>query len=368
MPDKDMELKLVGIQQTITHHYQQGNFVKALDVSKDLLRQTQDHFGQDHPATASAFNNVGLMFKLLGDFTDARKHYNSALRIYGKVVGRDHASYAMALHNLGTLNKAQVHFDSSLKAIERLGLVETALEYLEEAWEIRKAELGDEHPHTVATRSTYGTTLAIQVLHQHKMVERGDHRQYVALLDPQTVSAQGWHAAEQHLREALKTAVSNPRGKKMTISTKNEKKPSPRKKTTTSTSNNTEIKSTTTSKDSPDSATLPIQTLSAAAAAQNLAVFLKSRALTEDPPNANLLEEAFRLYQQVQDVRLQLLPLRHPDVYATKYSLAELMDVMGDKDGANALRQDIIDTYDPPSTSSLDVANQQGIETCSLLI
>ena len=64
------------------------------------------------------------------------------MRIYASIVGRDHASYAMTLHNLGNLNKTQVHFDTSLKATERLSLVEIALDYLQEAYAIRIAELG----------------------------------------------------------------------------------------------------------------------------------------------------------------------------------------------------------------------------------
>jgi tetratricopeptide (TPR) repeat protein len=89
MPDRDEELKLVNIQSRITEYYQKGDFTNALQISKDLLKQTEKHFGRDHPATASAYNNVGLMQKLLGDFIDARKNYTQAMRIYGKVVGRD---------------------------------------------------------------------------------------------------------------------------------------------------------------------------------------------------------------------------------------------------------------------------------------
>jgi hypothetical protein len=55
------------------------------------------------------------------------------------------------------------------------------------------------------------------------------------------------------------------------------------------------------------------------------------------------------LYNQVQKVRSQLLPPQHPDLYATKYSLAELLGAIGDEEAANQLRQEIIDTYDPPS-------------------
>jgi hypothetical protein len=238
----------------------------------------------------------------------------------------------MTLHNLGALNKSQVHFDTSLKATDRLTLVETALEYLEEAWAIRKAELGDEHPHTIATRSSFGSTLAAQVLYQHKLVERsGDspstQRQYVAL-NSHIVTEHGWDAAEKHLRESMETAKSNPRGK--SIITKNKKSKTKKGK---------------------DDDAMGVQTLSAAAAAQNLAVFLKSRAMTENPYNESLMAEAQQLYNQVTTVRSQLLPAQHPDVYATKYSLAELLESIGDKEAANALRQEIIDTYDPPASS-----------------
>lgn len=328
MPDKDTELKLASIQSQINEHYKQGDFTKSLEISQDLLKQTESHFGKDHPATASAYNNIGLMQKLLGDFIEARKHYNQAMRIYGKVVGRDHASYAMTLHNLGALSKSQVHFDTSLKATERLSLVETALEHFEEAWTIRKAELGKEHPYTVATRSSYGSTLAAQVLYQHKYVERGtQQRQYVAL-NPKSVTDQGWKAAEEHLRQAMKTAIDNPRGRN--ISSKNKE---PTNKT---------------KKRKGRKQQQQIETLSAAAAAQNLAIFLKSRSMTESPYNKVLMKEAKTLYNQVEKVRKQLLPPQHPDLYATKYSMAELLDAIGDEEAANKVRQEIIDTYDPP--------------------
>lgn len=358
LPDRDKEMHLGSIQAQITDFYKQGNFPEALKISKTLLKETEAHFGRDHPATASAYNNLGLMQKLLGEFGEARQHYSQAMRIYGKVVGRDHASYAMTLHNLGTLSKSQIHFDVSLKATERLSLVEQALEQLEEAWGIRKLELGEEHPHTVASRSGYGSTLAAQVLHQHKLVGRNNHgvtsqsapveeedktddkskpryqqRQYVAL-GPQAVTDKGWNAAEEHLREALETSIFNPRGR--SIQQGGQKKNKKNKKQT----KKSEIAA-------------EIETLSAAATAQNLAVFLKSRAMTELPYNEDRLKESHALYSRVEYVRTQLLPPKHPDLYATKYSLAELLEAMGEEDKANVLRQEIVDTYDPPSEEEL---------------
>ena len=351
MPDQDTELKLAKIQTTISDHYKNGDFQAALKASKELLKQTQDHFGNKHPATASAHNNIGLMQKLLGDFVEARKNYNAAMRIYGQVVGRDHASYAMTLHNLGALNKSQVHFDQDLKATDRLSLVETALEYFEEAWAIRKAELGDDHPHTISTRSSYGSTLATQVLHQHKYVEKSidgkeQSGQYVSL-NPDQVTQQGWNAAEEHLRQALMTATSNPRGRQINSGNKRNKK------------GRNKNKKPQMKKDEKDASGPQIETLSAAAAAQGLAVFLKSQAMTQDPYNLQQLQESRDLYLQVQNVRSQLLPAQHPDLYATKHSYAELLEAMGDEMAANELRQEIIDTFDPPTEDDDDAPEHQ---------
>mmetsp|Transcript_33030 Transcript_33030/g.36973 ORF Transcript_33030/g.36973 Transcript_33030/m.36973 type:complete len:511 (-) Transcript_33030:406-1938(-) len=360
MPDKDTELRLADLQATITETYKRGDFRQALKSSQDLLKQTQQHFGYntDHPATASAMNNVGLMQKLLGNFTEGRQHYVGAMRIYASVCGRDHASYAMTLHNLGNLNKTQVHFDTSLKATERLSLVEAAMNYLEEAYAIRIAELGIEHPHTVATRSAIGSTLAAQVLYQHKLVEvdceiseKKSRKQYVAL-DPQGVTEQQWRAAEEHLRESLLTATENPRGKQI----QNQK------------NKNSKKKPKIMNHIDDNSSKIAITTLSAASAAQNLAVFLKSFSMTLDedsPQRKQHMYEAKFFYESVLKVRSQLLSYSHPDLYATKYSLAELLEVLalsgsGDdennnnktekeryQEAASTLRQEIIDTYDP---------------------
>jgi tetratricopeptide (TPR) repeat protein len=351
MPDRDMELKLAQIQSTISEHYQHGDFSKALKVSQQLYQQSQAHFGQEHPATASSLNNMGLMQKLLGDFLEARKHYNAALRIYAKVVGRDHASYAMTLHNLASLNKAQVHFDTSLKATDRLTLVETALEYFEEAWIIRKAELGEDHPLTLATQSSMGTTLAAQVLHQHRHVEGNTSTKYVSL-NPESVTRKGWEAAESHLRHAMVTSIAKPRGK--SIHGKKIGKSKQAKGTRIS-------PPSAATKKAADDEKQAIDTLSAASAAQNLAVFLKSRAMTEDPYNDDMMQEAHTLYERVIKVRSQLLPnLQHPDLLASKYSLAELLEVKGDQDAANVIRQEILDDYEPSSEEDdLSAATQQ---------
>lgn len=184
-------------------------------------------------------------------------------------------------------------------------------------------------------------------------------------LNPQGVTQQQWRAADEHLRESLLTAIENPRGKQIQNQKNKKAKKNGKKQkkdndmSRHSDGNNSSIKKT------------DIMTLSAAAAAQNLAVFLKSFAMTFDEDSSQRkqhLYEAKNFYDNVLMVRSQLLPYDHPDLYATKYSLAELLEVLASstrgsdddennnnkdekdrhQEAANTLRQEIIDTYDPP--------------------
>jgi hypothetical protein len=343
LPDRDKERELSHIQVEVHELYKAGDYTRSLESAKTLQTETEDHFGKEHPATAAAYNNIALMHKLLGDFDESRGQYQTALKIYKNTVGTDHASYASILHNMGNLNRSQIHFDGSLRATDRLSLMETALDYLEQAYTIRVQEMGPEHPHTVASRSSWGTTVATQILHHHKMTTSTDpaaKRQYISLL-PTAVAESGWQAAQDHLQAALKMAVENPRG------------PSLKKKERSKKTKNK-------NKQADAAAAAGIQTLSAASAAQNLAVFLKTRATTISPYHEEWLEQAHTLYKDVLSVRSQLLPASHPDLYATKYSLAELLETMGDEEAANVVRQEIVDTYDPPEEDA--AATSEGVE------
>jgi hypothetical protein len=68
------------------------------------------------------------------------------------------------LSNLGSLARAQSVTDENLSSLERLQLNESAVEYFEESWKIRKAELGNEHPQTIMSQSNLGGAIAAQVL------------------------------------------------------------------------------------------------------------------------------------------------------------------------------------------------------------
>jgi len=115
-----------------------------------------------------------------------------------------------------------------------------------------------------------------------------------------------------------------------------------------------------------------VVTLSAASSAQNLAVFLKSRSdllLADDSAtkittisnnnnnnnnnnNENsstinvMRQESLSLYSASLRVRMALRGKAHPETIATKFSLASLLEVMGDEKIANVLREQILNSYD----------------------
>jgi tetratricopeptide (TPR) repeat protein len=368
MPDQAKEKELAQLQNHVSDLHREGKYSKALKAARVLLDDTTAHFGGNHPATATAHMNIGLMHKLLGQFNEGRREYLLAQQIYRLSLGIDHASYATVLHNLGNLNRSQIHFDADLRPNDRLALLDVALEYLEEAYYIRKAEMSREHPHTVASRSSWGAALASRILHQHKAESaapllHGRPNPVVVVASPSsptlpsTVTETAWEAAEEHLRDALRVAIENPRGRQIadphadkTINKQKQQQSRQKKKAAQEPQ---PVGEGGTEKQ--------IRTLSAAAAAQNLAVFLKARAvITVEPHRTEWLGEAKALYTTAIAVQRELLHDGHPDLYASRYSLAELLEVQGNQAEADWIRQDIVDTYD--ETAPSDAAEDGGDE------
>jgi hypothetical protein len=118
-----------------------------------------------------------------------------------------------------------------------------------------------------------------------------------------------------------------------------------------------------------------VQTLSAAGAAQNLAVFLKSRAdfmehdksleetqtaegsVSTGVDRMDLYAEAKNLYESALHVRSTLLTAGHPDLVVTQSSLAELLSAIGNETDANLLREQILTAMNVTETEIPDDDN-----------
>ena len=479
--DQIIEEEILSLQSDLRTHHRHAAYSAALETAEELLSRCTSHFGRMHPATASAYNNVGLMNKLLGNYVEAKEAFHQSLQIYEEVVGKDHSSYAAPLSNLGMLERSRVleseaeegeedndaseqiedennveletlrdnntpEQKAKLSALERMQLNESAIEYFDEAFRIRLSELGENHPHTIQSRTQLGSAIAAAVIAERKGRISGliegellKLKQSKEMKDPKEMEAfipeaiaraatkstssskltqRRWDAAEEHLRGALQTAVENPRGesvaalvyvpmgnnekggnteqnnertgltlppkKDRSLSKKERKIAEKERKREKRRANALALQQRSTdgsSVDSGDASSVQmvavqgsaskVTTLSAATAAQNLAVFLKNysdwmRLSLMDANNVGqsekvklnqIIQEARHLYEAALHVRSQILASHHPEVVATKFSLAELLDSPDassialesantiDSDRANVLREEILTAY-----------------------
>jgi len=366
------EEELYMLQAHVKEHFQHSNYTEALATSEEILQKATDLFGKIHPATASAYNNIGLMNKMMGEYGLSRENYHAALSNYESIVGKDHASYAAALNNLGNLDRSQSMTDEDLSSLQRMQLNDSAIEYFQDAWKIRKAELGEEHVYTVNSRSNLGGALAAQVLQgellrqkklkEGKDKESGDGKDAAWAVSQYT--KEKWVIVEEHLRAAYRTAVNNPRGEKVVVPALAQDSSAKRRDNTMSKKEKQKAsklrkrqekqnKTSSNDKNGLGPGNISICTLSSAAAGQNLAVFLKSKAdliahsIDADPSldSDDMYAEAKNLYLGALRVRIELKGEYHPDTVATKFSLAELIEAVGDEAGANVLRQELLDAY-----------------------
>jgi Tfp pilus assembly protein PilF len=62
-------------------------------------------YGPDHPKVAIRVNNLGHVLHYLGDLNGARKHFERALKIFERALGKDHPDTQKVRRNLELLGK-----------------------------------------------------------------------------------------------------------------------------------------------------------------------------------------------------------------------------------------------------------------------
>ena len=395
MSHQEMEQHIVKLNGQIRIQYRHADYEGALETSKMVLEECQRYFPSDeHPAIASAHVNIGLMNKHLGQYDEARTHYTQALNTYAHLVGTDHASYASTLHNMGTLDRAQALFlDNDDKNEEshretRMKLNQSAIQHFEKALEIRSVELGEHHAYTITTRSSLGAALASQVLAEFMASDnnyKNDNNNNNSNMDDKKdetakcMTEERWKVAQDHLEQALTLAIQNPRGPQIqqqqqqqtvnnventgttSTTTKRRDRSKSKKERRQLTKQHKKEKHQLQQSSKPSNVT----TLAAAGAAQNLAIFYKSRADHIESQNYDLYAQALELYKAALNVRMQLLPApeTHPSVLETKFSLAECYAAMGNETQAQTLREEILNAY--PIEEKKDDSNGDQVTTPS---
>jgi tetratricopeptide (TPR) repeat protein len=128
---------------------QQAQFGKALAMWQERLKWCRDVLGEDHPDTASGYNNVAANLQAQGRYGEARPLYQKALDIRRKALGEDNPLTALGYYNIGHNLAAQG------KYAEAGTLYQKALDIC------RKAE-GEDHPDTASSYNNVALNLKAQ--------------------------------------------------------------------------------------------------------------------------------------------------------------------------------------------------------------
>ncbi len=101
-------------------------YLKLIDLRESL-------YGQEHTVTASAYHDIGEVYRNLCNIPKAFEYQKKALDIREKLLGQKHAETAESYNNI-----ALVYYN--------LGDCEKASEYIFKAKDIREEVVGNEHP------------------------------------------------------------------------------------------------------------------------------------------------------------------------------------------------------------------------------
>ncbi|MEM9452528.1 MAG: tetratricopeptide repeat protein, partial [Myxococcota bacterium] len=98
---------------------------------------------------AQSLSRLGTVFHVQGELQNAKRHYQRALALFEKVLGRDHLLVAAVLNNLGMISASQEDFEDARRAHQR-------------ALTIFANTLGPDHPDVAATLNSMGIMFASQ--------------------------------------------------------------------------------------------------------------------------------------------------------------------------------------------------------------
>ena len=131
MSPVDVEKELFRMKRQMGAYYSKAAYGEALKVAKDLQREVLDIMGAKNAVNASCLNDIGVMYKMLGNKDSALEKYQQALDIYEEVVGKSHMSYVNTSANIGVLYKAMA--DSAQSAGEYFKYLDLAEDILKKS-------------------------------------------------------------------------------------------------------------------------------------------------------------------------------------------------------------------------------------------
>ncbi|MCB4773630.1 MAG: tetratricopeptide repeat protein, partial [Sulfurovum sp.] len=140
--EEDNAEMLVDINNTIGEFYiHLAKYDKAIELLEETLTI---ELGENHPFTATSYNNIGSAWKSKGEYDEAMKYHEKALKIKLATLGENHPFTATSYNNIGSAWKSKGEYDK-------------AIEYHEKALKITCATLGENHPFTATSYNNIGS-------------------------------------------------------------------------------------------------------------------------------------------------------------------------------------------------------------------
>ena len=121
-----------------------GEYAKALEYHEKSLDISLELYGESHPAVATSYNNIGSVYYSLGEYAKALEYHEKSLSILLDVYGESHPDVATSYNVIGLV------YDS-------LGEYAKALEYYEKSLDIRLEIYGESHPAVATSYNNIGS-------------------------------------------------------------------------------------------------------------------------------------------------------------------------------------------------------------------
>ena len=121
----------------------QGDYTQALKYYEKALKIWLDIFGENHHEVATNYNNVGYAYQSLGEYTKALEFYEKALNLWLGISSENFLAVATIYNNIGSINSSQRNYSK-------------ALEFYEKALNIQLHILGENHPNIATIYNNIG--------------------------------------------------------------------------------------------------------------------------------------------------------------------------------------------------------------------
>jgi tetratricopeptide (TPR) repeat protein len=130
-----------------------GRFAKAQPLHERALQLRRRLLGDYHPHTAGSYENLAATLAGQGRYAEAHPHYEQAMAITRRLFGEDHPDIAQSMTGLAT-------------NLQYLGKHADALPHFEQALEIRRRHFTEDHVATARSYNNLGNLLQSMGRHE----------------------------------------------------------------------------------------------------------------------------------------------------------------------------------------------------------